>query len=104
MNSADSKKLVQTAWQTFATRDPEKIAKVFTPDAEWLAPPNNATATALGKTSHMVGAEIIATFLATGFRKLFADNVKIDFRGFYADGETVVVEEHMTATLANGRP
>jgi ketosteroid isomerase-like protein len=34
--------------------------------------------------------------------KLFVANVSVDFRGFYADGDVVVVEERMRASLANG--
>jgi ketosteroid isomerase-like protein len=104
MDAAQSKQIVQSAWQTFASRDPVRIAQCLTPDAEWLAPPANATATALAKTNHMAGADTIAAFLATGFRKLFVDNVKIDFRGFHADTDVVIVEYRMTATLRDGRP
>jgi len=31
-------------------------------------------------------------------------NVQIDFRGVHADGNVVVIEKRMTATLTNGRP
>lgn len=103
MNSEQSRQHVLDAWRTFAGRDPEQIAAVFTQDAEWLAPPGNATARAIGGPSHMVGREALTHFLAIEFRKFFVE-VAIEFRGVYADGERVVVEEHMTATLADGRP
>jgi ketosteroid isomerase-like protein len=89
---------------TFATRDRDQIAAFFTEDAEWLAPPGNATAVALGETHHMVGRQAIIHFLTAEFPRLFVADVSVGFRGFYADGDVVVVEETMDATLANGNP
>lgn len=99
-----SKEIVQGAWKAFASRDPEQIAEFFTEDAEWLAQAGNATAIALQMTHHMIGREVIARFLAVDFRRLYVADVSVDFRGFYADGDIVVVEETMTATLADDRP
>lgn len=101
MQSEDSKALVKAAWAAFASRDPDRIAAFFMDDAEWLAPAGNATAVALDVTHHMVGANVIAAFVATGMRRLFTD-VSIAFRGFHADGPIVVVEERMSARLPNG--
>ncbi|WP_326824217.1 nuclear transport factor 2 family protein [Streptosporangium sp. NBC_01756] len=53
-------------------------------------------------TNHMIGREAIVHFLTRDFPRLFTEGVSVDFRGFYVDGDTVVVEETMTATLANG--
>jgi hypothetical protein len=100
--SQDSRVIVQTAWQAFASHDADRIAAVFTEDAEWLAPPGNATAVALDVPSHMVGRKAIAHFLAEDFTRLFVRDVAVTFRGFHADGERVIVEETMTATLADG--
>jgi hypothetical protein len=97
-----NKKLVKQAWGEFATRDPERVRAVFTPDAEWLAPARNATALALDGTHHLVGRERIVRFLTSEFGTVFVADVTIDFRGVYADGDTVIVEERMRATLANG--
>jgi ketosteroid isomerase-like protein len=94
--------VVQNAWKAFATHDADRIAAVFTEDAEWLAPPGNATAVALNGPSHMVGREAIVRFLAEDFPRFFVSDVAVTFHGFHADGERVVVEETMTATLANG--
>ncbi|GAA2794828.1 nuclear transport factor 2 family protein [Crossiella cryophila] len=94
--------IIQQAWATFSTRDPERIAAVFTPDAEWLAPAGNATALALDITNHMIGRDQIAHFLAVDFPRLFTSDVQVTFRGFHTAGETVIVEETMTATLADG--
>jgi ketosteroid isomerase-like protein len=103
MSSTESKQHVIDAWQAFATRDPNRVSAVFTPDAEWFAPPDNATAVALGGTSHLVGRDRIVRFLTAEFGTIFVADVAIDFRGVYADDETVIVEERMRATLANGR-
>jgi uncharacterized protein len=94
--------IVQNAWKAFATHDADRIAEVFTEDAEWLAPPGNATAVALGGPSHLVGRKTIVRFLAEDFPRFFVSDVAVTFHGFHADGERVVVEETMTATLANG--
>jgi ketosteroid isomerase-like protein len=102
MITPSSKQLVVHAWEAFASRDPSRVRAVFAPDAEWLAPPGNATALALGGTHHLVGRDRIVHFLTCEFGTVFVANVSIDFRGLYADGDTVVVEERMQATLAHG--
>ncbi|OXM66156.1 MULTISPECIES: nuclear transport factor 2 family protein [Amycolatopsis] len=94
--------VVQAAWRAFATHDAKQIAAFFTEDAEWLAPAGNATAVALDAPSHMVGRDAITRFLAHDFSRLFVSDVSVEFHGFYADGDRVVVEETMSATLANG--
>jgi ketosteroid isomerase-like protein len=102
MNPQDSKQLVIAAWQAFASRDNERIAALFSDDAEWLAPIGNATALAMPYTHHMIGREQIAHFIAVEFGKLFCADVKVDFRGVYAEDDVVIVEERMQATLSNG--
>jgi uncharacterized protein len=102
MNSENSRRVVLAAWEAFKSRDPERIAAIFTEDAEWLAPANNATALALNAPSHMIGRQQIARLIGTQIWQLFTANVAIDFRGVYADGHIVVVEERMRATLSNG--
>ncbi len=94
--------VVRHAWRAFATHDASQIAAFFTGDAEWLAPAGNATATALGIPSHLLGRDAIARFLADDFSRLFARDVTVTFRGLHAEGSRVIVEETMTATLANG--
>ncbi|OKO84668.1 nuclear transport factor 2 family protein [Bradyrhizobium sp. AS23.2] len=95
--------IVLNAWKTFSSRDADRIAAVFTDDAEWIAPKGNATAVALDHTDHMVGARQIARFIAQEMHRLFAD-IDIAFRGVYADGDVVIVEERMRATLPDGKP
>ncbi|OKJ00055.1 nuclear transport factor 2 family protein [Kitasatospora sp. CB01950] len=97
-----SRDIVQHAWKAFAGHDAERIAAVFTEDAEWLAPAGNATAVALDCPSHLVGRRAIAHFLAEDFPRLFVRDVAVVFHAIHADGDRVVVEETMTATLANG--
>lgn len=98
-----SKDLVLHAWREFASQDPERIAAVFTPDAQWLAPPDNATARALGGDNHLIGRDRIVRFLAVEFPTIFVSDRNIDFLAITAEGSTVVVEERMRATLMNGR-
>ncbi|WP_282780531.1 MULTISPECIES: nuclear transport factor 2 family protein [unclassified Nocardia] len=102
MTAPHPKTVVQQAWQAFATHDYDTIAACFTEDAQWLAPSGNATATFFNGPSHIIGRAAISNFLAHDFPKLFAENVSIDFRGFYAEGDHVIVEETMSATLSNG--
>ncbi|MFE4512920.1 nuclear transport factor 2 family protein [Kitasatospora sp. NPDC056783] len=97
-----SRDIVRNAWKAFASHDADRISAVFTEDAEWLAPAGNATAVALDCPSHMIGREAITRFLAEDFGRLFARDVDVAFHGFHADGDRVVVEETMTATLADG--
>ncbi|MEJ3652447.1 nuclear transport factor 2 family protein [Actinomycetes bacterium KLBMP 9759] len=98
-----SRDVVLRAWKAFGSRDPEQVAAVFTSDAEWFAPPRNATAVAVG-THHMVGRERIVRFLTEEFPAIFAADVEVEFRSVIAEGSTVVVEERMRATLDSGRP
>lgn len=96
------KDVVLDAWKTFSSRDTERIAALFTEDAERIAPKGNATAIALDHTDHMVGAKQIARFIAQEMHRMFS-GIDIAFRGVYADGDTVIVEERMRATLAGGK-
>ncbi|MDH2355587.1 nuclear transport factor 2 family protein [Bradyrhizobium sp. SSUT112] len=95
------KDIVLNAWKIFSSRDATRIAALFTDDAEWIAPKGNATAVALDHTDHMIGAQAIARFIAQEMHRMFSD-VDIAFRGVYADGDVVIVEERMRATLARG--
>jgi ketosteroid isomerase-like protein len=100
--SHDNAEIIRNAWKLFASRSSERIALVFAEDAEWLAPAGNATAIALEAPNHMVGRTAITRFLAEDFGRLFVRDVNVTFHGIYADGDRVIVEETMTATLASG--
>lgn len=102
-NVHNNQDVVMAAWRAFATRDPSQVAAVFTEDAEWLAPKDNATAVALDGTAHMIGRDAIVHFITSDFGKLFVADVQIDFRRVYADGDTVIIEDRFQATLSNGR-
>jgi len=104
MGSETNRAIVIEAWKTFATRQPQKIAALFTIDAEWIAPQDNATARALGAPSGFRGNAEIAHFLAVDFGRVFRSDVQTDFRGFYADGGVVVTEMRLRATLEGGAP
>lgn len=102
MNSSMPKEIVIDAWKTFRTRDVGQITELFTPDAEWIAPAGNATAVALKHTDHMIGPGQIAQFIASEMHHLFS-NIDISFLGIHADGDIVIVEERMRATLPGGK-
>lgn len=99
----DPKTIVIQTWQAFASRDPAQIAALFHEDAEWIAPPGNATAVALGYTSGMSGRASIVRFVTEEFGRLFVDEVQSEFRGMFADGDVVIVEQRLQARLVNGR-
>lgn len=100
--TTNSKDLTINAWKTFATRDPERIAALFAPGAEWIAPKGNATARALNVTDHMIGGEQVAHFISVEYDKLFKD-AQWTFRAIHADQTTAIVESNLKATLSNGR-
>jgi ketosteroid isomerase-like protein len=86
-----SRDIVENAWKAFATHDADRISAVFTEDAEWLAPPGNATAVALGGSSHLVGRPAIVQFLAEDFPRFFVSDVTVTFHG--ARGHRMVFGE-----------
>jgi uncharacterized protein len=102
MNSEENKRVAMATWKAFASRDPDQIGPMFTEDAEWHAPPGNATALALNSTKRVMGKADIVQFISADFGKLFSRDVKLDFKGFYGDGNVVVVEQRLQATLSNG--
>lgn len=102
-DAPDPKEAALAVWRAFATRDPEAIRGVLTDDVEWLAPADNATALALDGSHHMVGPEPIVDFLARRFGRLFVSDVSAELTHLYADGNTVIFERRMRATLASGR-
>lgn len=103
LSPEDCKNAMMAAWRAFASRDPVRIAGCLAPDAEWLAPPGNATAVALRYTHHMVGRDSIVQFIVQEFPRLFVRNIRIDFGDILCEGTRVVVQERMQAELSNGR-
>ncbi len=50
----------------------------------------------------MVGRDAIVRFLLDDFPRLFAREVHVEFERLLCEGRTVVLQETMRATLANG--
>ncbi|AQZ67120.1 unnamed protein product [[Actinomadura] parvosata subsp. kistnae] len=96
--------IIQNALQALASNDPDRVAAVLTEDAEWLSPPGNATAAALGATHHMVGRKAIVRFFTEDFPRLFARDVALSVHGFHTDGVRATTEATLSATLADGTP
>ena len=90
-------------WKAFYTRDADQIRAVLTDDVEWLAPSGNATATALGVTSHMIGPDAIASFIINDFRRLYPDGIAVTPLSVTAEENRVVFEQRQQAQIANGR-
>jgi len=97
-----SKERVAAAWAAFGSRDRDRIRAVLAPDAEWLAPPGNATAMAIDGISHLVGRDRIVRFLSQEFGTVFVADVALDISGIFADGDVVITEARLRGTLAHG--
>ena len=97
-----SKEAAIAAWRAFATGDAAQICAVLAEDAEWRAPPRNATAIALGVTDHMIGADAIARFLIDDYPRLFSNGMRVEPISLTAEGNRVIFEQRQSATLANG--
>lgn len=103
MMTRTNKEIVIGLWRAFAARDEDQIRGYLAEEAVWRAPADNATAKFLGMPSGMSGREQIVRFIVDQFPRMYAQDVKVDYKGVYADGDTVVVEMTLRATLANGR-
>ena len=99
-----NKDIVVCLWQAFSRRDEAQMQAVLAEDVVWRAPADNATAKFLGLPSGMSCRDQIVRFIIDQLPKLFARDVKVEYKGVYADGDTVVLEMTLSATLANGRP
>ena len=89
-------------WAAFGTRDPDQISAVLTPGAEWLAPPGNATALAIGGTSHMIGRDRIVRFLSQEIGTVFVADRTFEVAAMFAGGNVVITEARITCTLPRG--
>jgi hypothetical protein len=104
MMTRTNRDIVTGLWRAFAARDADRIRSYLAEEAVWSAPADNATAKFLGVPSGMSGREQIVRFIVDKFPRMYAQDVKVDYQGMYADGDIVVVEMTLSATLANGRP
>src|SRR5262245_2885154 len=98
-----NKEIVIALWKAFAARDEDQMRSYLAEEATWMAPADNATAKFLGLPGGMSGREQIVRFIVDQFPRMYAQAVKVDYKSVYADGDTVVVEMTLSATLANGR-
>lgn len=109
MTADQNKRIVIDTWKAFGSRDAQQIRQFFHEDAVWIAQHQNATALAANETGNLPGATgfrgaaRIADFIANEVPRIFPTDRTIDFRGVYAAGNVVIVEERMRATLFNGR-
>jgi ketosteroid isomerase-like protein len=109
----DSKQTVMALYGAYAAGDAARIAALLHDDVVWTAPAGNATQVALGigrpedagppRGANDFHRKAIVAFMAHNFARFFtgADN---EFRTVAADGDVVVVEHRLSATLPNGRP
>jgi uncharacterized protein len=84
--SEENKQLVLTAYRTFGTRDKDKIASYFAPDAEWVAPERNGMAVALGQPAGWVGRDAVVRYVAEEIGRLFTGS-KVELLTVVADGD-----------------
>src|SRR5258708_36399781 len=102
--SEENKQFVLASYQASATREKDRIAAYFAPDAEWTAPEPNATAVALGQPAGFMGREAIVTYLTGTVGGDVFKGSKVELLSVIADGDSVVVEQRFEATVCNGRP
>ena len=108
----DSKQTVMALYGAYASGDAEKISGLLHDGVVWTAPAGNATQVALGlgrpedagrpRGANDLDRDAIVTFMAYNFARFFG-NVENDFRTIVAEGEVVVVEHRLSATLPNDR-
>ncbi|MGP0057893.1 MAG: nuclear transport factor 2 family protein [Beijerinckiaceae bacterium] len=104
MSAETNTQIVIGMWKAFGSREAARIESFLAENAVWIAPRDNATAKFLGVPSGMTGRAEIVRFIVDQFPQIFSRDVKLDYKGVYTDGETVVVEATLSATVANGRP
>jgi ketosteroid isomerase-like protein len=108
----DSKQTVLALYGAYATQDADKISGLLHDGVVWTAPAGNATQVALGlgrpedagppRGANDLDRDAIVTFMTYNFATFFG-NAENDFRTVVAEGDVVVVEHRLSATLPNGR-
>jgi uncharacterized protein len=108
----NSKQTVLALYGAYSTGDAEKIRGLLHDEVVWAAPAGNATQVALGLGrpddagppcgANDLDRDAIVAFMAYNFARFFG-GVDNDFRTVVAEGEVVVVEHRLSATLPNGR-
>src|SRR5271167_5119633 len=107
-----AKETVQALYAAYAAGDPDRIAALLHPDVIWVAPAGNATQIALGRGSaddagpprglNDLDRDAIVAFMAHDYPRFFA-NVVFEPRSMVGEGDVVLAEHRMSATLPNGR-
>lgn len=100
---ADNLQIVRNFWAALFSRDPVRIKDAVAEDVEWIAPPGNATAVALGVPHHMIGPDAICRFVLEDVRRLFSNGIEVEVLSVTVGDDRVVFEQRQTALLANGR-
>ena len=108
----DSKQTVMALYAAYSTGDAEKISGFLHDEVVLTAPAGNAPQVALGlgrpedagppRGANDLDRDAIVAFMAYNFARFFG-GVDNDFRTVVAEGDTVVVEHRLSATLPNGR-
>ena len=109
----DAKDTVKALYGAYASGDPDRIEALLHPDVVWVAPAGNATQVALGLGSadeagpprglNDLDRDAILAFMVGDYPRFFRD-VVFDLRTILSEGDVVVAEHRMSATLPNGRP
>ena len=108
----DSKQTVMALYGAYASGDAAKIDGLLHDEVLWTAPAGNATQAALGlgrpedagppRGTNDLDRDAIVTFRAYKFARFFG-GVENKFPTVVTEGEVVVVEHRLSATLPNGR-
>jgi ketosteroid isomerase-like protein len=109
----ESKQTVIALYGAYGTGDADKIRGLLHDEVVWTAPAGNATQVALGlgrsedagppRGANNLDRDAIVAFMAYNFGRFFGNAIN-EFRTVVAEGDVVVVEHQLSATLPNGRP
>jgi ketosteroid isomerase-like protein len=110
--SGDSKDLVLALYRAYAAGDAQVMENLLHAEVEWEAPAGNATQVGLGLgvpgdagpprgTNHL-DRQAIVTFMSLNFPRFFR-NADIQWHTLISEGNRVVAEHRLSATLPNGR-
>ena len=109
----NAKETVRALFAAYATGDADQIRALLHRDVIWRAPAGNATQVALGLGSaddagapqglNDLDREAIVAFMSKDYPRFFAD-VEFEPQSMIGEGDVVMTEHRMSATLPNGRP
>jgi uncharacterized protein len=109
----DSKQTVLELYGAYAAGDADRISALLDEEVVWTAPAGNATQVALGlgrpeeagppSGANDLDHDAIVVFMVYNFARFFC-GIENTLRTMVAEGEVVVVEHRLSATLPNGRP